>query len=482
MTASFATLTLGQAPRSDIMPLLSAYLPAERVRHVGLLDGLDAGQIAERYAPQQGDKLLVSRLLDGTQVTLCAARVESGLQQKIRELEAAGCQVILLLCTGEFGELQAEQALLLEPDRIIPPLISAIVQVLLLMDTVDSRTQRDALRSQQLSNAAQRARLQAERDGLQAIAFPALLQARREEPEVMSLMLLQQQLFTSRRAALQSELAAIAESIAGSQAMLEGIRQSYASKQRQKAMLQEQLSGMRKLAVQGYVARNRLLDLEGQYAQIDGQASEDTGNIGRLGRQILELKLRAIQRREEYQKEVSSQLAEVRMKLDELDNRLAKAEADLGHTQVKAPVAGTVVGLSVFTEGGVIGAGQQLMEIVPSDRGLQVEARIPVELIDKVQVGLPVELLFSAFNQSTTPRVEGEVTLVGADRLTDEKSGAPYYSVRVKVSEAGLQRLNGLEIRPGMPVEGFIRTGERSMMNYLFKPLTDRLHLALTEE
>jgi len=128
MTASFATLTLGQAPRSDIMPLLSAYLPAERVRHVGLLDGLDAGQIAERYAPQQGDKLLVSRLLDGTQVTLGAARVESGLQQKIRELEAAGCQVILLLCTGEFGRLQAEQALLLEPDRIIPPLVSAIVQ------------------------------------------------------------------------------------------------------------------------------------------------------------------------------------------------------------------------------------------------------------------------------------------------------------------------------------------------------------------
>lgn len=127
MTASFATLTIGQAPRSDIMPLLSAYLPAERVRHAGLLDGLDAGQIAERYAPRQGDKLLVSRLLDGTQVALCAARVESGLQQKIRELEAAGCRVILLLCTGEFGRLQAEQALLLEPDRIIPPLISAIV-------------------------------------------------------------------------------------------------------------------------------------------------------------------------------------------------------------------------------------------------------------------------------------------------------------------------------------------------------------------
>nr|AAB28773.1 protease SM transporter [Serratia marcescens]CAA57067.1 hasE [Serratia marcescens] len=349
-------------------------------------------------------------------------------------------------------------------------------QVLLLMDTVDSRTQRDALRSQHLSNAAQQARLQAERDGLQAIAFPPLLQARREEPEVMSLMLLQQQLFTSRRAALQSELAAIAESIAGSQAMLEGVRRILRpAKQRQKAMLQEQLSGMRNWPAQG-MWRASAVGSEGQH-RISTQASR-IPDIGRLGRQS-ELKLRSPAR--EYQKEVSSQLPRYD-EADELDNRLAKAEADLGHTQVKAPVAGTVVGLSVFTEGGVIGAGQQLMEIVPSDRGLQVEARIPVELIDKVQVGLPVELLFSAFNQSTTPRVEGEVTLVGADRLTDEKSGAPYYSVRAKVSEEGLQRLNGLEIRPGMPVEGFIRTGERSMMNYLFKPLTDRLHLALTEE
>ncbi len=173
-------------------------------------------------------------------------------------------------------------------------------QVLLLMDTVDSRTQRDALRSQQLSNAAQRARLQAERDGLQAIAFPALLQARREEPEVMSLMLLQQQPPAPRGVAERAggdrgEHRRIAGDAGRDPAVL---RQQAAAK----AMLQEQLSGMRKLAAQGYVARNRLLDLEGQYAQIDGQASEDTGNIGRLGRQILELKLRAIQRREEYQK------------------------------------------------------------------------------------------------------------------------------------------------------------------------------------
>lgn len=202
-------------------------------------------------------------------------------------------------------------------------------------------------------------------------------------------------------------------------------------------MLQEQLSGMRKLAVQGYVARNRLLDLEGQYAQIDGQASEDTGNIGRLGRQILELKLRAIQRREEYQKEVSSQLAEVRMKLDELDNRLAKAGGRSGS------YAGESAG------GGHRGGAERVhrrwrdrrRSATDGDRaqrsGLQVEARIPVELIDKVQVGLPVELLFSAFNQSTTPRVEGEVTLVGADRLTDEKAARPITACASRSAKKG---------------------------------------------
>ncbi|AHG21380.1 hypothetical protein Z042_18545 [Chania multitudinisentens RB-25] len=127
MPASLATLTIGQAPRSDIMPLLNTYLPAEKMMHVGLLDGLTAAQIVERYGPQNVQKVLVSRLQDGTQVSLAAEQVEQGLQQKINELEAAGCEVILLLCTGEFSQLHAERALLLEPNRIIPPLISAIV-------------------------------------------------------------------------------------------------------------------------------------------------------------------------------------------------------------------------------------------------------------------------------------------------------------------------------------------------------------------
>jgi len=127
MTKSLVTLTIGQSPRSDIMPLLTAYLPDEQTDHVGLLDGLSEAEIAARFAPDEQDGVLVSRLRNGTQVRLATAKVEQGLQAKINALEAEGYDTILLLCTGEFGALTAKSALLLEPDRIIPPLVSAIV-------------------------------------------------------------------------------------------------------------------------------------------------------------------------------------------------------------------------------------------------------------------------------------------------------------------------------------------------------------------
>ena len=194
------------------------------------------------------------------------------------------------------------------------------------------------------------------------------------------------------------------------------------------------------------------------------------------------MRLKIRQLAEEYQKEVRTQLADTRVRTEDLRNRLASAEFELANSQLRAPVAGIVVGLDVFTEGGVIKPGQALMEIVPQGEPLLVEARVPVELADKVHAGLPVELMFSAFSQSTTPRVAGEVTLVSADRQVDERTDEPYYTLRAQVSDAGMAQLAGLQIRPGMPVEAFVRTGERSMLNYLFKPLLDRTHMALVEE
>ena len=355
-------------------------------------------------------------------------------------------------------------------------------QVLIRLKETPLLGQAQSLRSQFYGSLASEARLNAERDGAASVNFPVELTALATEPEVASNLVLQRQLFDSRRQALLLDQQGVDESIAGAEAQLRGVRESQTSKVLQRMALAEQLQGLRELAKEGYIPRNRLLDSERVYAQVLGSISEDYGRIGQLQRQVLEMRLKIRQLAEEYQKEVRTQLADTRVRTEDLRNRLASAEFELANSQLRAPVAGIVVGLDVFTEGGVIKPGQALMEIVPQGEPLLVEARVPVELADKVHPGLPVELMFSAFSQSTTPRVAGEVTLVSADRQVDERTDEPYYTLRAQVSDAGMAQLAGLQIRPGMPVEAFVRTGERSMLNYLFKPLLDRTHMALVEE
>lgn len=349
-------------------------------------------------------------------------------------------------------------------------------QVLLRLKETPLRGQMQSLRSQYLASLASEARLSAESEGLSAISFgPELL----NDPEAAGTLSLQQQLFTSRAQALATAQQGLRETIAGAEAQLRGTRDSQASKVQQRAALNEQL---RELARDGYIPRNRLLDTEGLYAQIDGAIAEDYGRIGQLQRQVMELRLRIRQVGEDFQKDLRGQLAETRTRSDDLRNRLASAEFELANSLVRAPASGVVVGLDVYTEGGVIKPGQALMDIVPQGEPLLVEARMPVQMVDKVHPGLPVELLFSAFNQATTPRIAGVVTLVSADRQVDERTDEPYYILRAQVSAAGMQQLDGVQVRPGMPVETFVKTGERSMLNYLFKPLLDRTHMALVEE
>ena len=154
----------------------------------------------------------------------------------------------------------------------------------------------------------------------------------------------------------------------------------------------------------------------------------------------------------------------------------------MNNALVKAPVDGTIVGMNIFTNGGIIGPGFRMMDVVPSDDALIVEGQLPVHLIDKVHPNLKVELIFSAFNQNQTPHIPGIVTHVSADRLVDEKSGQPYYSIKAKVAPEGIKLISNLQIRPGMPVELFVKTGERTMMNYLLKPILDNLKMSMTEE
>ncbi len=343
-----------------------------------------------------------------------------------------------------------------------------------------------SLRAQYRMAWASLARWQSERDNLSEVNFPAELIAagHGQDPDPRLAMVLegQRQLFSSRRQALAREQAGLQASIEGAGAQLAGMRRARSDLLAQADSLRQQLSNLQPLAQNGFIPRNRLLEYERQLSQVQQEMAQNAGETGRIEQGIVESRLRLQQQREEYQKEVRTQWADAQVKTLTLEQQLASAGFSLQHSEILAPADGIAVNLGVHTEGAVVRAGQTLLEVVPQGTRLEVEGRLPVNLIDKVGSHLPVDILFTAFNQNSTPRVTGEVSLISADQLEDEKTGQPYYVLRTSVSDAVMEKLNGLVIKPGMPAEIFVRTGERSLLNYLFKPLLDRAGSALTEE
>lgn len=325
------------------------------------------------------------------------------------------------------------------------------------------------------------ARWQSERDNLKQVDFPPQLSSD-ADPRLGLVLEGQRQLFSSRREAFSREQAAIGANIEGASAQLAGMRRARNDLNNQADSLRQQLGNLQPLADNGYIPRNRLLEYQRQLSQVQQELAQNSGESGRVEQGIRESRLKLQQHAEEYQKEVRSQLADAQLKSLTLEQQLASAGFDLQHSEIVAPSAGIAVNLGVHTEGAVVRAGETLLEIVPQGTRLEVEGRLPVNLVDKVGSHLPVDILFTAFNQSRTPRVPGEVSLISADQMLDEKTGVPYYVLRSSVSEQALEALNGLVIKPGMPAEMFVRTGERSLLNYLFKPLLDRAGSALTEE
>jgi protease secretion system membrane fusion protein len=243
------------------------------------------------------------------------------------------------------------------------------------------------------------------------------------------------------------------ESILGVDAQNQRLSLSMDAKKEQLKILQAQVVALKKMESEGYIAKNKVMDVQRDLLRVQDALEGDNGSFERNLAQIAELK-----------------------------QRLGIQNYDLSNTEIKAPNDGTVVNLAVFTKGGVITPGSRLLEIITSDDPLVIEAQLPTQLIDKVYPGLEVEIMFSAFNQNKTPKLFGTLTTISADRLTDERSGFPYYKIRAQVTPDSLKKLLKFNIRPGMPVEVFVKTGERSLLNYIFKPVLDRTHSALREE
>ncbi|MEQ1975837.1 HlyD family type I secretion periplasmic adaptor subunit [Xenorhabdus sp. SGI240] len=355
-------------------------------------------------------------------------------------------------------------------------------QVLVQLNQVQVNAQIDSLKQQLYTTLATEARLLAEQQGQDAMVFPPALLDLQSEPRINETLALQRQLFLSRREMLRSDLAGMQQAEEGLNFQIRGLREARVSKQQQQVSLKEQVTNLQPLTEEGYFPRNRYLELLRSQSELSGSIAEMTGKMGQLEKQRQETQQRVIQRQADYQREVRSQLSDVQVLANELRNKLETAQFDLSQTSIIAPVDGSVVGLTVFTQGGVVAAGEKLMEILPTQSALEIEARLMVNLIDKVAVGQEVDLMFTAFNQNRTPKVTGKVMVVSADRLVDERTREPYYQMRLKVSPDGMEKLAGLNIRPGMPVDVFVKTGSRSLLSYLFKPLMDRASTSLIEE
>ena len=354
-------------------------------------------------------------------------------------------------------------------------------QPLFRLDQTQVAADVQSLQAQYRMAWASLARWQSERDNLKQVTFPAEL-SNDPDPRLALVLEGQRQLFSSRREAFYREQAGLRASIEGATAQLAGMRRARTDLNAQADSLQQQLSNLQPLADNGYIPRNRLMEYQRQLSQVQQQLAENTGESGRVEQGILESRLKLQQHSEEYQKEVRTptgrRAAEKRDPVGATDFGRFRPATQRNHRHRRRRRGQPR--RAHRRRGGA--SGRNLAGDRAPRHHLEVEGHLPINLIDKVGTHLPVDILFTAFNQSRTPRVPGEVSLISADQMVDEKTGVPYYVLRSSVSDQAMEKLHGLVIKPGMPAEMFVRTGERSLLNYLFKPLLDRAGSALTEE
>jgi protease secretion system membrane fusion protein len=355
-------------------------------------------------------------------------------------------------------------------------------QDLLVLDEAQAKAVLNAVLSQWRITAATEARLRAERDGLKRIAFSADLASRAGEAEVASAMRAQNELFLSRRAALEGELRILAESVRGLEERLRSLEQLQAGRGKQVQLFQDQLASFRNLNAQGYVSRNQLLELERQLAEVQSRESETLASMADANARLADFRMRGAQRRIEHRRDVEAQLAEVQKELASLGERVAAQRDTYSRLVLRAPVAGTVVDLAFHTVGGVIKPGDRILDIVPQGEELIVEARVAPQYIDRLHAGLPADIHFDAYmNRAERPMISGHVAIVSADALTDQRNGQTYYSMRVRVTGTELEKLGGIRLQPGMQATVMVKTGERSLLVYLARPFSRRFTGAMSE-
>ena len=353
---------------------------------------------------------------------------------------------------------------------------------LLRLDDAQVQANFEGVRQHYLTLRAMEGRLLAEQIGAAKISFhPDLLG--KDDPLIKQTINNQQQLFQSRRQAQAADMQAIEESIRGQQAAIQGFEGVLKSRIAQQEYIQEDLKGLRDLVKEGYAPRNKQFEMERMAAESTGSIADLRANIMRARAVIAEIKMRSIQRTQEYRKEVDSMLSDVRREVQADAEKYKASSEEMSRTVIRAPAEGQVVGLVVQTVGAVIGSGQKLMDIVPAHETLLLESRIPPHMIDRVHPGLETDVRFSAFAHSPSLVVQGKIESISSDLIVDQTpNSVPYYLARISVTPDGMKELGGRVLQPGMPAEVVIKTGERTVLTYLLHPLMKRMAASMKEE
>lgn len=355
-------------------------------------------------------------------------------------------------------------------------------QLLIRLDETDARARIDIFSGQYDSLKALESRLLAERDGLDTIRFPDFLLDRGGDDNVAEILAGQINVFETRRASLAGQIAVLRQRIAQLRTEIGGFQTQKRSQDRQLELIREELAGTRQLYEKGWSPKFRVLALERKAASLEGESGKLSADIARTRQAIGETKLQIAQLQKERLAEATTELRDVQTRLGEVEPRLRWAEEMLSRTELVAPEAGYVLGLTAFTVGGVIAPGERVLDIVPADNTLIIEARIQPSDIDDVYAGMSAEVQLTAYKSRVVPTVEGVVTKVSADRFTDERSGDAYYLVYVEVDPDSLASSHNISLYPGMPAQVMIATGARTALDYLLSPLTSSFDRAFREQ
>ncbi|WP_407157937.1 HlyD family type I secretion periplasmic adaptor subunit [Bradyrhizobium sp. STM 3557] len=372
---------------------------------------------------------------------------------------------------GVVGELRARDGDVVKAGDIVVRLDDTVTKASLAIVTKNL----DAL-------WARAARLEAEQRGLDRISFPPQLTARANDPDVKVLMASESKLFDVRVNGRTGQKAQLRERITQLSEEVEGMSAQVKAKDQEIALVQKELDGVRQLYEQHLIQISRLTTLERDAARLNGERAQYIASRAQAKGKITETELQIIQVDKDVVSEVSKDLRETNDKIGEFVERKITAEDQLRRVDIRAPQDGMVLQSSVHTVGGVITAGDTIMLIVPQTDDLQVEAKVNPQDIDKLQVGQKTLLRLSAFNQRTTPELNGVVSRVSPDVTTDQRTGQSYYTIRVSMPPEEIARLGEAKLIPGMPVEAFVQTGDRTVLSYLMKPLNDQLMRAFREK